>query len=68
MVWSRKRLSGTRASIAVHPTLRGALKARAAIESRTMVETLHGILCRALDRVDLIEEVPPSREQPRQSA
>ena len=42
-------------TIRVHPEIRRALKARAALDGATMETLLHAILCRELDRPDLLD-------------
>lgn len=42
----------------IDPELRGQLKAAAALDGLSMEQKLHMILCRALDRPDLLDSQP----------
>ena len=54
-------------TIAVHPELRGALKASAALQGADvrMSDRLHELLCRGLGREDLLGSPPPTSKPAR---
>lgn len=55
---SRKPIPAVIQTIAIHPDLKRDLK-RAAVDSdQTVVETLHKLLCKGLNRSDLLDQVP----------